>query len=315
MGIYKYRHNMKKLIILFFAFVLVTRICAQSVSPDLLTREWPAKWIAVPDEPADGYGVYLFRKIVDLSILPTSFPVHVSADNRYKLFVNGKLVSLGPARGDMYFWNYETVNLAPYLVKGKNIVAAQVWNEGAIRPEAQISWRTGFILQGNTADEFIVNTNDTWKCIRDDSYRPLSSPEIIGYYVAGPGELIDMNKHIQDWQTTDFDDGSWKKAGKAYWAGGCPKGLRDAFGWMLVPSSIPQMELTLQRLQSTREASGVKVQHYYSTMVVLPMPIRHYNSAMEAMRQFQSNMPKRCSYLPIQLFTALMAEDIWGRPA
>jgi alpha-L-rhamnosidase len=250
---------MKKLIILFFAFVLVTRICAQSVSPDLLTREWPAKWIAVPDEPADGYGVYLFRKIVDLSILPTSFPVHVSADNRYKLFVNGKLVSLGPARGDMYFWNYETVNLAPYLVKGKNIVAAQVWNEGAIRPEAQISWRTGFILQGNTADEFIVNTNDTWKCIRDDSYRPLSSPEIIGYYVAGPGELIDMNKHIQDWQTTDFDDGSWKKAGKAYWAGGCPKGLRDAFGWMLVPSSIPQMELTLQRLQSTREASGVKV--------------------------------------------------------
>ncbi|RFM27024.1 hypothetical protein [Deminuibacter soli] len=42
-----------------------------------------------------------------------SFSVHVSVDNRYKLYINGKLASLGPARGEHLQWNYETVNLAP----------------------------------------------------------------------------------------------------------------------------------------------------------------------------------------------------------
>jgi hypothetical protein len=230
----------------------VTPLFTQSISPDILTKQWDARWIAVPGEPANGYGVYLFRRSLDLGSVPSSFIVHVSGDNRYKLFVNDKLVSLGPARGDLYYWNFETVDLAPFLLKGKNIIAAQVWNEGELRPEAQISWCTGFILQGNTSEESVINTSNAWKCIRDESYRPLSSPEVIGYYVTGPGEFIDMKKHIRGWTRTDFDDSTWKNASAAYWRGGSPKGLQDAFGWMLVPSPIPAMELTGQRLQNVR---------------------------------------------------------------
>lgn len=231
----------------------------QPVSPDLLSREWPAKWIRVPGESADGYGIYLFRKNLRLGSIPSTFVVHVSADNRYKLYVNGQMVSLGPARGDLYYWNYETVDLAPFLTVGDNIIAAKVWNEGSHRPEAQISWRTGFILQGDTGGEKAVNTDRSWKCIRDDGYRPLEASGIIGYYVAGPGEDIDMKKHIRDWQSAAFDDAAWKNADLAVWSGGAPKGIRDAPGWMLVPSGLPQMELTVQRLQSTREAAGIDV--------------------------------------------------------
>ena len=76
------------------------------------------------------------------------------ADNRYKLYVNGELVSLGPARGDLFHWNFEQIDLSPYLKEGKNIVAAKVWNEAELRPEAQISYQAGFILQGgNTTAE------------------------------------------------------------------------------------------------------------------------------------------------------------------
>jgi hypothetical protein len=42
------------------------------------------------------YGVFYFRKNIDLAAKPAMFIVHVSADNRYKLYVNGTLVSLGP---------------------------------------------------------------------------------------------------------------------------------------------------------------------------------------------------------------------------
>jgi alpha-L-rhamnosidase len=231
---------------------------SQFINPSLFTRAWPAKWIAVPDEPAHEYGVYLFRNNLTLKTVPSAFVVHVSADNRYKLYVNEKLVSLGPARGDLFYWNYETVDLSPYLVSGKNILAAMVWNDGAYKPEAQISWRTGFILQGDTDAEGAVNTGNGWKCIRDDSYRPLTSSEIVGYYVAGPGELVDMRKQIKGWQKADFNDASWKNAEPVQWTGGSPKGLRDATGWMLVPSGIPQMELRVQRLQTTRETTGIR---------------------------------------------------------
>ncbi len=257
--------SMKNILFACISLVLLTNPTmsqsrsSPSVNPDLLTHEWSARWIAVPGEPGNSHGVYLFRKSVNLKTVPETFVVHVSADNRYKLYVNEKLVSIGPARGDLYYWNYETVDLAPHLIAGGNILAAQVWNEAEYKPEAQISWRTGFILQGNTAAEEIVNTGETWKCVRDDSSRPLEPRGILGYYVAGPGEFIDMKKHVKGWRKAGLDDASWKNAAPVHWRGGSPKGLRDASGWMLVPSAIPQMELAVQRLQSTRRTTGIAV--------------------------------------------------------
>jgi alpha-L-rhamnosidase len=70
------------------------------------------------------------------------------------------------------------------------VLAALVWNFGYQRPEAQISFRTAFILQGNTDPEKIVNTDKTWKCIRDNAYSPLKPELAYAYYVAGPGPLL-----------------------------------------------------------------------------------------------------------------------------
>ena len=50
---------------------------------------------------------------------PARFVVHVTADNRYQLFVNGARVAWGPARGDLDHWRYETLDLAPYLKAGQ----------------------------------------------------------------------------------------------------------------------------------------------------------------------------------------------------
>src|SRR6185437_7126733 len=230
---------------------------AQSVDKTLLTHPWNAYWIAPANESGREYGVYYFRKSIDLAAKPSSFIVHVSADNRYKLYVNGTLVSLGPARGDTYYWNFETVDLAPYLVSGRNIVSAIVWNDAEYRPEAQISLRTAFIVQGNTLTEEILNTNNTWKCLRNNAYKPLTGIGYHPYYVAGPGELVDMNRSVKGWMSLDFNDSPWPNAGML--DHGKPKGTADAFGWMLVPSSLPQMELTYQRIPVLRKAEGVTV--------------------------------------------------------
>src|ERR1035438_302714 len=105
---------------------------------------WSARWIAVPQAPRTEYGVYHFRKTFDLAARPERFVVNVSADNRYQLFVNGQRAAWGPARGDLFHWRYETVDLAGFLRPGKNVLTAVVWNFGADAPEAQRTLRTGF---------------------------------------------------------------------------------------------------------------------------------------------------------------------------
>ncbi|WP_256010390.1 alpha-L-rhamnosidase-related protein [Desertivirga xinjiangensis] len=217
-------------------------------------RPWNAQWIAPQNGNGTEYGVFYFRKTVDLKEKPHVFKVQVSADNRYKLYVNGKIVSMGPARGDTFFWNYETVDIAPYLIVGKNSLAALVWNEAQYRPEAQISVRTAFILQGKSEAEEVLNTNDTWKCIRDEAYQPVP-----GYFfAASKGQLVDMAKAVKgDWTSVHFDDSNWPNAAKLF--DGKLKGMSDGLAWQLVPSPLPQMERSYQRIPKMRMVTGMKV--------------------------------------------------------
>ena len=244
---------MKNLII--FLLALTGLLRAETAKPQAavtIPTQWHANWIAPAGEDGYAYGVYYFRKHVDLAAKPEHFVIHVSADNRYKLYVNGELVSLGPARGDIYYWNFETVDLAPYLKVGKNIVSALVWNEAEQRPEAQISVRTGFILQGNTEKEEILNTNESWKCIRDKGYS--AAPSI---FAASTGEMVDMNQSVMAWNASDLDDSHWPNAANLFQ--GNLKGKSDGWGWMLVPSPLPQLERTYQRIPSLRKAEGMSV--------------------------------------------------------
>ena len=219
-----------------------------------------ASWIAVPDEPAEDYGLYCFRKKINLQEKPSQFIVHVSADNRYKLYVNEVLVSVGPALGDIQHWNYDIVDLAPYLKSGDNIIAAKVWNEGNLKAICQFSYRTGFFLEGTNEQTLVLNTNDTWKCIKDNSYTPIRQ-SVRGYYAAGAGDSIDMQYQIKDWEKLSLDDSNWKPAQSIFGNTSNRRGGGGEGGnaWNLVPSILPLRELTPQRLLSMRKAEGVSV--------------------------------------------------------
>ncbi len=252
---------MKRLFKIFLLILLTGQVAFSQSS-------WKAQWIAAQNITGQEYGVYYFRKTVDLAARPSSFIVHVSADNRYKLYVNGKLVSLGPARGDAYSWNYETVDLASYLGAGKNTVAALVYNEAEYRPEAQISFRTGFILQGNSSAEEILNTDNTWKCIRDNGRKPVP-----GYFfAASKGEMVDMKQTVKgDWTVSSYDDTAWPAAGKV--SDGSLKGRAWGTEWALVPSSLLPREMSYQRILKLRAATGVKVPSTFpakKTSVIVP---------------------------------------------
>lgn len=243
-----------KYLYVFVLFFSIFSANADSLYPNQNVRPWNAKWIVPKNDNGTEYGVYNFRKSIDLKEKPSSFNIQVSADNRYKLYVNGKIVSMGPARSDTYFWNFETVDISSFLMAGKNSITALVWNEAQYRPEAQISVRTAFILQGKSEAEEILNTNETWKCICDKGYQPIPG----FFFAATKGQLVDMAQTIKgDWTSPDFDDKGWPNAAELF--DGKLKGASDGLAWQLVPSTLPQRELTYQRILKLRWAIGMKV--------------------------------------------------------
>ena len=191
--------------------------------------------------------MFHFRRVFELDAKPSSFVVHVSADNRYRLFVNGEQVSSGPQRSDLMHWRYETVDLAPHLRAGRNVLAALVWNWGAEKPVAQFSRQTAFLLQGDSPREAVVNSGPEWKVLRNEGYAPIpvQGNAIGGYYASPPGEAIDARRYPWGWTQLDFSEEGWvaAAAGEGFRARRTQLRASNPFGeaggWQLVARSIP----------------------------------------------------------------------------
>ncbi len=241
--------------------VLLTGLLAAAAGAgsELLSARWPASWIAPPGAAPFDYGVYHFRRTFELKAKPERFVIHVSADQRYRLFVNGRRAAWGPARGDLYHWRYETLDIAPLLTAGQNLLAAVVWNFGVHAPVAQITHQTGFLVQGDTPAERVVDTGaQPWKCLANPAYSPLpfTTANMRGYYVVGPGDRVNGAAYPWGWQQLAFDDSAWHAARVV--SAAAPRDSRDSPSrWMLVPRSIPMMEEKPESQPGVRRAAGV----------------------------------------------------------
>ncbi len=227
---------------LFFLIFLPYLLWAQPI--------WNAAWIAHPDADPDGFGVYHFRKKFDIGSVPASAAVNVTADNRYRLYVNGQFVCMGPQRGDVQHWRYETVDIAPFLVKGENVVAALVHHSGPEYPMAQTSDRVGFLLQ---ADGLGIHTSKYWYVFKNTAYDPVTLNELKwwewagGWYACGFTDELDAKKYPWGWEQTDFDDTGWRNAVTVNGA------------WQLEPRRIPLLEHIRERFVNIRRSDGIRV--------------------------------------------------------
>ncbi|MFN8207983.1 MAG: hypothetical protein U0T82_11330 [Bacteroidales bacterium] len=220
---------------------------------------WNAWWISHPTAPVFDYGVFLFRKTVHLDVLPASSRIWVSADNRYRLWINGREVLSGPARGDFMNWRYEELDLAPYLVKGMNILAAEVFNLGKYRPVAQFSRQTAFLLDGEGALGDSIRTGKAWKVTQNRAYSPIrvEKETVRGFYVAGPTDRFDAANYPWGWQNAGFDDSEWILAEPVSVAAG--RGYMHGIPWHLVPRTIPMMEQRSLRIEKIARFEGLQV--------------------------------------------------------
>lgn len=252
-------NNQLRIRILFcFIFINYLSLSAQQVrqakpSTHLLNGKWSAKWITGATGSTYDYGVYHFKKTIEIESISDSFVINVSGDQRYELFVNGKRVARGPATGDILHWYYETIDIASFLIKGQNLISATVWHYGVWSPGAQISQQIGLIVQGNSKTEEVVNTNNSWKTIRDASY----SPSTKYMQDVGPGDVIDGRKYAWNWNQINDNNQSWLSAVER--KSGSPYLTSTQYIRALIPRDIPLLESKLEHLSTVRRSSGILI--------------------------------------------------------
>jgi hypothetical protein len=261
-------HSMRPALTVFALALAFLALPAQTqAQPDPAHRNWQASWITHPTAPLREPIVLHFRRGLRLAAVPASYPVRVSADNRFILFVNGKRVGDGPARGDLDHWRYERFDLAPLLKPGENLITATVWNFGVYAPLAQMSDRTAFLLEseaGAPGDRSSslgweatgansISTPDGW-LVKEEAGQhalPRTDKSFQEYMASGPGEEIDAARYDWNWNDPAASGAQWLPAAapirEFVYASPNKAHSADTKGnnpWGLVPDLLPVMEYT-----------------------------------------------------------------------
>ncbi len=116
--------------------------------------DWPARWVCHPDQPVAPF-VSAYRLRVSTPA-PLVARIHVSADERYHLFLDGQLLARGPERGAPNQWFFESFDLS--LPPGEHTLVARVWSLGPHSPEAQMSVYPGFLLAAEAPHTALLST-------------------------------------------------------------------------------------------------------------------------------------------------------------
>ena len=135
---------------------------AVSANPFWARGDWPAKWLA------GEAGVCLFRKRFAWAGGPLR--LHVSADQRYRLFLDGAPLGQGPERGDFDHWRFESYALD--LAAGEHLLVARVWWLDDA-PLAQTTIKPAFLCAAEGAAHELLSTGAaSWERRRDGAWAP-----------------------------------------------------------------------------------------------------------------------------------------------
>ncbi len=159
----------------------------------------------------------LFRKKVYLNGKAKQADVKISADSRYKLFVNGTFVEAGPSKGDGQIWFYDKVSLMPYLRRGENVLAVAALrfplnpsesNQSMVGSHIPGLFVEGQIVcQGESTD---ISGNGTWKCRIDERVQFVR--EAKGFSPLHFYEDVTGDESMRRWMCPGYADAAWEAA-------------------------------------------------------------------------------------------------------
>jgi alpha-L-rhamnosidase len=200
----------------------------ESVAP--LAGKW--QWLADSAKSPSIAG--LFRRSFALTRLPARALVRIVSDHRYRLYVNGRLVSRGPAdvgrdydSGAPGPWLYDVRDITGLLVSGTNTLAIEAFSVGLTQNEST-SGSPGFLADLQISDE-----GKGWRQV-EGVWRGIPAPhlkisdEIVGNRTDRTSVFqIDERQEPIGWQLPTFDESTWPATENAgeHWANPIPSDI------------------------------------------------------------------------------------------
>ena len=191
-----------------------------------MERLWNAQWIAdarftglkpvnvfhreseassYKPDPALANSHLLFRRTFDLPACRHA-TLYISADDYYKLYVNGQFVDQGPAPGNPAHYYYNAIDVTKYLREGGNVIAVHVYYQGEInRVWVSGDARCGLIAELVADGQSVLGTDEQWKTTPHSGY---SAMALIGYNTQYT-ERYDSSSPQENFEQPDYDDSAW----------------------------------------------------------------------------------------------------------
>ena len=112
-----------------------------------------------------------FRYDFQLNSVPAHPVLFISADQLYRLYVNGRYVCRGPARGYQESWPFDEADLSAFLQEGHNWISAEVYNPGIGTFQYLHHGTAGFICAAEWDSFTIYSNSKDWWCRRSPANR------------------------------------------------------------------------------------------------------------------------------------------------
>lgn len=186
-----------------------------------------SKWIWLDNNTDKKDQTVYIRKDVVWKSENAKMKLHITASNRYKAFINGRSLGIGPCPGDPNLYYYDTydIELTSEELKSKQLcLSAICYNMGESvtviteQNKGKPGFRCLFEIYGETTDG-IYKTDFIGS---DESFKVIASPVKPGDFVSfdesriskwsGFKEVYDSRNEPLGWKNTDFNDESWQNA-------------------------------------------------------------------------------------------------------
>ena len=172
---------------------------------DTIGRSLQSTFIWSPSAPVGKEAYVAFRRSFTIPEAPTSPMLHVFADSRYLLWVNGEYVLRGPCRFNPTRPEYDSVDIGGRLRKGANTLVVLVHHyAGAINGRI-IQHAPGLTVRLEASGKELLHTDTSWQCSGNTEYRPSGSA-----WSSIP-DVLDARVNPGEWTATAFEGSGWQQ--------------------------------------------------------------------------------------------------------
>jgi alpha-L-rhamnosidase len=208
---------------------------------------WPAHWVGCVDATQPPF-VCAYRRKFKLE-KPGVIHIHVTADERYELFLDGERIGRGSERGTAEMWFYESYALS--MEAGEHTLVARVWALGDMAPDAQASIRPGFLLAADAEWQAELSTGvaerSEWEAKRLDGYS-FTKPSIAHW----KGANITLRASQFGWGYERGEGDGWKPVYRL------EQGVGRRISWELPPVHVLHPATLLAMMDAPRQVGKVR---------------------------------------------------------